>query len=253
MTTTTSAASAARRATSAKHGSPSGQRAAPGHSSLVTLTACHAAARVPPTSARPGRRWASSRPTRPAGRPPPRTRAQVVELEGRLVVAPVASREALEADVVRAALQHRHERRSRCSGDEREVLAGQLVLEGLGGGGHHHRAARRAWRAPGRPGTCRCRAGLHHQVAPVLDGLRRPPRPSSAGPGRASPPPGSSATPLEEASTSCSARLPLPSRRRYPSGAPVGGARAAPPMGSALAVEPAGTRAVARRAVTSPA
>ena len=39
----TSAAAARRRACSAKHGSPSGQRSAPGHSSLPTLTDRHAA------------------------------------------------------------------------------------------------------------------------------------------------------------------------------------------------------------------
>ena len=42
LTTTTSAAAARRRAVSAKQGSPSGQRWAPGHSSLDTLTAAHA-------------------------------------------------------------------------------------------------------------------------------------------------------------------------------------------------------------------
>ena len=41
LTTTTSAAPARRRACSAKHGSPSGQRSAPGHSSLPTLTIRH--------------------------------------------------------------------------------------------------------------------------------------------------------------------------------------------------------------------
>ena len=42
LTTTRSAVSARRRALSAKHGSPSGQRVAPGHSSLVTLTEAQA-------------------------------------------------------------------------------------------------------------------------------------------------------------------------------------------------------------------
>ena len=43
LTTTTSATAARRRACSAKHGSPSGQRSAPGHSSLPTLTDRHVA------------------------------------------------------------------------------------------------------------------------------------------------------------------------------------------------------------------
>ena len=42
LTTMTSAASARRRAASAKHGSPRGHRDAPGHSSLDTLTEAHA-------------------------------------------------------------------------------------------------------------------------------------------------------------------------------------------------------------------
>ena len=95
------------RARSAKHGSPSGQRVAPGHSSRPTVTARTRRVASATSRARRGRRSSSS----PAHAPSRldldlRGRGEVVDLElalrgGRLELA-----EALQADVVAATLQH---------------------------------------------------------------------------------------------------------------------------------------------------
>ncbi len=73
--------------------------------------------------------------------------------------------EALQADVVAPALQHREvEVDAEVLGEEREVLQRQLVLECLGGGGHHHGGTRLDGRHEVRQRLAGPGPGLDHQV-----------------------------------------------------------------------------------------
>ncbi len=142
LTTTRSAASARRRALSAKHGSPSGQRVAPGHSSLVTLTEAQArslgfqssSARSPVdvVAAHVDSRSTSLRDDR----------RQVLQLQLAGARVPCLPHP-LEAEVVAPALQDGPaELHAEVLGDERQVVGGQLVLQGLGRRGDDRGAAR---------------------------------------------------------------------------------------------------------------
>ena len=156
LTTTTSAALGAARAASAKQASPSGQRSLPGHSSLPTLTARHAASDGDQSSS--------------AASPVSVVVTHVaMRASSSLVVAarpsssswptPVGVHlaEPLQAHVVAAPLEHRPlERRAQHVLQEREVLAGELVLQRLRRRGDHDRAARRRWPGRGRRASCRC-------------------------------------------------------------------------------------------------
>ena len=80
--------------------------------------------------------------------------------------------EALQADVVAPALQHREvEVDTEVLGEEREVLHRQLILECLGGGGHHHGGTRLDGRNEVRQGLAGPGAGLDHQVPTGRDRL----------------------------------------------------------------------------------
>ncbi len=83
--------------------------------------------------------------------------------------------EALQADVVAPALQHREvEVDAEVLGEEREVLHRQLVLECLGGGGHHDGGTRLDGRHEVRQGLAGPGPGLDHQVPTGRDGLGDP-------------------------------------------------------------------------------
>ena len=150
---------------------PAGQRAAPGHSWLVTLTASHARGLIGHVSSA----WSpvgdvcaqvGEAVELPAHRGP-----EVVQLERSLVGAAVASSQPLEAEVVRAALEHRPlEGHAEVLGQEGQVLAGQLVLERLGRRGHHDALSGEDGRHEVGEGLARAGAGLHDQVPAVLDG-----------------------------------------------------------------------------------
>jgi len=77
----------------------------------------------------------------------------------------------LQAHVVAAALQHgpveRHRQRRL---EEGKVLAGQLVLQRLGGGGHDHPRPGRHGRHEVGQGLARAGTGLHDEVAAAVDG-----------------------------------------------------------------------------------
>ena len=168
----------------------SGQRAAPGHSRAPTLTAAQAAADGSTSSSARSpvvvvvaahRRQASELLGAGPARPRRRGRAAALAAGGELG-------EALQAEVVGPALQDGPvERRVEVLGEEGQVLAGQLVLERLGGGGHDRLA-------PGEDGghqvgqrLARAGARLDDEVASRCGWPRATASAISTWPGRASP------------------------------------------------------------------
>ena len=93
-----------------------------------------------------------------------------------LVAGPADLQRRLPAEVVAAALEHgpRQPRPQPGGGDRREVLAGQLVLQGLGGGGDDDLAVPGPQECPGqvRPRLAGTRAGPDHQRPVVANRLR---------------------------------------------------------------------------------
>ena len=172
LTTMTSAASARRRAASAKHGSPRGQR-----DGARALLAGHAHRGPRPLAGVPVQLGpvAGGRRGRPRRQPLDLLlggREQVLQLE--LAPRRIAHlSDPLEAEVVAPSLQHGpRERCVQVGGQEREVLGGQLVLEGLGGGGDHRGAAGEHGGHQVGQRLAGAGAGLHHQVPAALDGPR---------------------------------------------------------------------------------
>ena len=102
----TSAAAARRRACSAKHGSPSGQRSAPGHSSLPTLTDRHAASARRPVELGAVAGVGACRPTRRSGGSRRASPAAMPSSSSCAVRSAVHLAQPLQAHVVAAALEH---------------------------------------------------------------------------------------------------------------------------------------------------
>ncbi len=118
---------------------------------------------------------AGGRPRHPLGNPVEvgdRPRGQLAELEPTLGL--VSGRrqlaEALQAHVVAAPFEHGPVEIDRqCLGEEREILAGELILQRLGRRGHDHPVARRDRRHEVGEGLAGAGTGLHDEVPPGVD------------------------------------------------------------------------------------
>ena len=149
------------------------ERAAVGAGALVAADADHPPHRVGrgPVELGPVARVGGGHPCGDAGelRPPGGADALQLELARRLVV---QLAQPLEADVVAAALEHRPvEARRQHRVEERQVLAGQLVLQRLGRRGHDDAGTARDGGEEVGERLAGPRAGLHDEVAARGDGL----------------------------------------------------------------------------------